>query len=593
MCADRNQEPVAVAEAKKRFMAAMACHEQGDFGQAEAFYREALALVPGRPSVMLNLAVVLYQQQKYGEAHALCAAIVDADPQNAAAYAHLGNCLAQQNKTDAALQAYDRALQLQPDLVDVLNNRGNLLFKGGRFDDALVDYDQALAISPAHAEACYNRGRVLRELQQPEEALICYERALAAKADFPDLHHDLGNVMLDLGRLDEAAGHYLQALHLNPGSAEKWNALGVIRQEQGNLDEALAAYDKALSLDADFRDARYNRARALLYRRDFGRAWPEYEYRISATGFGATLRHDPRSMALFEGLTRWRGPGHEPGGAVAIWGEQGIGDQLLFSTLIPDFLATGVPFIYEVDQRLLAAYQRAFPGAQFVPLHEPPETELQKAAAVLLAGSLPGMFRPTLASFARQPRKLLSALPTRVAHYRERLAANGPGLKVALSWRSTRADRLGREKSVPLDQFAPLFAIPGVQLVDVQYGDTTAERGELARVHGAQFLHFDEVNYHRDLEEVFAILEACDLLITTSNANAHFAGALGKPAWLLYPAGRMPFHYWAHDDAHHCLWYPSVEIVSAANLADWASLIAFVDGKLRRDFRASIGNVPG
>ena len=586
MCADRNQQVEAVAAAKNHFVAALTCHGQGAFVQAEILYRKALELAPGRPSVMFNLSAVLFQQRKYGEAHELCAAVVDADPQNAAALTLLGNCLAQQNKADIALQAYDRALQLKPDFVDGLNNRGTLHFKRGNYLAALSDYDSALGVDPDHVEACYNRGRALRELQRPEEALVCYERALAAKVVFPDLHHDFGNALLDLGRLDEAAEHYHQALHLNPVSAENWNALGVIRQEQGDIDEALAAYDKALSLDPYFRDAHYNRARALLYCRNFGQAWPEYEYRISATGFGSTLRHDPRSMALFEGLVRWS-PGHQPTGAVAIWGEQGIGDQLLFSTLIPDLLATGTPFIYEVDRRLLAAYQRAFPQTQFVPLQEPPAMELQKTAAVLLAGSLPGLLRQSSASFSRQPRKLLSALPTRVEHYQKRLAELGQGLKVALSWRSTRVDRLGREKSVSLEQFSRLFDIAGVQFVDVQYGDTKVEREKLARIHGSRLLHFEEVNYHRDLEEVFAILESCDLLITTSNANAHFAGALGKSTWLLYPAGRMPFHYWAQDKDRRCLWYPSVEIISASELTDWTSLISFVEEKLRRDFGLS------
>jgi ADP-heptose:LPS heptosyltransferase len=61
---------------------------------------------------------------------------------------------------------------------------------------------------------------------------------------------------------------------------------------------------------------------------------------------------------------------------------------------------------------------------------------------------------------------------------------------------------------------------------------------------GTRLEYFDEVDYFKDLEEVLAILEACDLVITTSNATAHLAGVLGKRTWLLYPADRAPFHYW-------------------------------------------------
>jgi ADP-heptose:LPS heptosyltransferase len=100
---------------------------------------------------------------------------------------------------------------------------------------------------------------------------------------------------------------------------------------------------------------------------------------------------------------------------------------------------------------------------------------------------------------------------------------------------------------------------------------------------GVRLLHFDEVDYFNDLEEVLAILEACDLLITTSNATAHFAGALGKRTWLLYLADQPPFHYWAHDGSFRCLWYPSVEIVTAAQFTDWASLIQHARERLGRE----------
>jgi ADP-heptose:LPS heptosyltransferase len=157
----------------------------------------------------------------------------------------------------------------------------------------------------------------------------------------------------------------------------------------------------------------------------------------------------------------------------------------------------------------------------------------------------------------------------------------GPGLKVALSWRSSRKVRSAPDKSAPLEQLAPLLGLEGTRFVDVQYGDTAAERRLAEDASGARLLRFDDVDFYSDLDEMLAILEACDLVITTSNATAHFAGALGKRAWLLYLADQAPFHYWAHGDRHRSLWYPSVEIVTAPHLADWRSLAAHAAEKLR------------
>ena len=91
------------------------------------------------------------------------------------------------------------------------------------------------------------------------------------------------------------------------------------------------------------------------------------------------------------------------------------------------------------------------------------------------------------------------------------------------------------------------------------------------------------MDHTSDLEELLAILEACNLLITTSNATAHFAGALGKRTWLLYLADRPPFHYWAHDGSHRCLWYPSVEIVTGPQLTDWNALTGYAARKLEQE----------
>jgi ADP-heptose:LPS heptosyltransferase len=158
---------------------------------------------------------------------------------------------------------------------------------------------------------------------------------------------------------------------------------------------------------------------------------------------------------------------------------------------------------------------------------------------------------------------------------------------VALSWRSTRRDSLVLRKSAPLVDLAPLLKLVGARFVDVQYGDTMAEREAVEKSAGVRLARFDEVDYFNDLEELLAILEACDLLITTSNATAHFAGALGKRTWLLYLADRAPFHYWAHGGDHRCLWYPSVEIVSAPQFTDWNALAGHAASKLAQEIRAA------
>lgn len=572
-----------LAEAKQLFLEALALQEKGNLEQAERLYKEALALAPDRPSVMRNLAAVFFQLGNFAEARLLCVSLLEMDPDDAIALVHLGNCQVKLHCAEEALVLYGKALELRPDDAGALNNRGTALLELDRLEEALASYDRALAIKPHHAETLYNRGNALLRLKRPGEALASYDRALAARPDYAEALCGRGDCLLEQGKIEQAEDEYERALALKPDYAKGHLGLGVARQHQGRVAEAIGCCERALALDPDSADAHYNLAVMRLYRQEFEAGWPGFEWRLECAGARKDIRKEAATVEQYERLPRWQGPGEALAGEVGIWGEQGIGDHVLYSTLIPELIAARVPFVYEVDRRLLAAYARAFPGSRFVALDEPPREVLRRASRVLLAGSLPGLFRPSRESFARQPRRLLSALPERMTYYRRRMEAPGPGLKVAISWRSAREGRLGLSKSAALMEFAPLFELERVQFVDVQYGDTRAERQAVEDATGVRLLHFDEVDYHRDLEEMLAILEACDLLITTSNVTAHLAGALGKPVWLLYPAERSPFHYWAHDGSHRCLWYPSVEIVSAPHLTEWGALIEHVKVRLSRE----------
>jgi tetratricopeptide (TPR) repeat protein len=551
--------------------------------EALASYERALAMVPGRAEILGNRGNSLHALKRYEEALASYDQALVTMPGVAFLHNNRGNTLRELKRPGEALASLERSLALKPDYVEALINRGNTLQDLRRYEEALASFDRALALKPDDADLYNDRGNTLLKLNRPEEGLTSYDRALRSKPDHDEALRNRGVALLELDKLEDADRQYEQMAALKPGDAWPIYGLGVVRERQGRMDEAVNCYKQALAVDGGFVDAQHNLAMARLLRQDFEGGWPGYERRLECGETRELLRKIPATVDQYERLPRWRGPEEVVAGQVGIWSEQGIGDQLLFSTLIPELIEAGVSFVYEVDRRLLGAYERAFPGSRFVALEDPPREALRHASKVLLAGSLPGMFRCSRESFVRQPRRLLSALPERVAHYRGQMDALGPGLKVALSWRSTRAGRRGREKSFPLMQFAPLLELSRVHFVDVQYGDTRAERQAAEDATGTRLLHFDEVDYFQDLEEVLAILEACDVLITTSNANAHFAGVLGKRVWLLYPEERPPFHYWAHDGNHRCLWYPSVEIVTAPQLADWASLIQHVKERLDRE----------
>jgi tetratricopeptide (TPR) repeat protein len=595
-----------------RVAQALALSRQGKWQQAEALLRKALAVRPDDTEVLYQLAWLKTELAAFTEAYFFVTATLEADPAFFRAHILMGRIQAETGSPELALASYDRALAIAPLDAESHFGRGVVLQRLERFEEALTSYDQSLTSAPNQAEVWCNHGNTLVALKRFEDAVQSFDRGLKYRPDVGMLHYNRASALNALGRGAEALEAYERALALEPNNidfrnnrgntryeagdhagaaadfqwiidhdpqnAQGYNGLGMTLHDQGDTNAAEKLYMQALALNPDYADVHHNLAVVRLYKRDFAGGWAEYEHRCDPTAYRSNLRKKARSIAAFERLPLWSASGDHAAGPVGIWCEQGIGDQILFSTLLPDLLKSGVLFIYEVDRRLISAYRRVFPDVKFVAANDPPDVALTTAGSALFCGSLPRFFRSSVDSFSSQPRRILQAAPERVEHYRSHF---GGGFKLALSWRSARAGRLGREKSATLADFAPLLTVAGVRGIDVQYGDTAAEREALLKEHGVKIEHVEGVDYYNDLDEVLAMIEASDLLITTSNANAHLAAALGKPVWMLYPNERAPFHYWAHDGDHRCLWYPSVEIIAGPELRDWSSLVLKAKEKLQ------------
>src|SRR3546814_12428634 len=76
-----------------------------------------------------------------------------------------------------------------------------------------------------------------------------------------------------------------------------------------------------------------------------GEAWPLYRTRMNVRS------SDPRGAAFAARLPPWDGV-VRPGQRLLVWGEQGIGDQVLFGSMLPDLLASGADIVFGCDPRL-------------------------------------------------------------------------------------------------------------------------------------------------------------------------------------------------------------------------------------------------
>lgn len=177
-------DPADPAEqARALFFEGNALFEAGQLEDALHCYQSALALVPGRPSILANLGVTQWRLGRWADAAATLAQATRADPAHRDAWVALGLSQEALSHWAGAVQALQQGLALGAATGQVHLSLARCLLRLGQFDAALEMLDQALALDPTLAEAWSQRGSLLRHAGESAEAARCFEQALAHGAD--------------------------------------------------------------------------------------------------------------------------------------------------------------------------------------------------------------------------------------------------------------------------------------------------------------------------------------------------------------------------------------------------------------------------
>ena len=516
--------------------------------EAAEAHRMAAALNPLSAQPRYNLGNAFQAQDLPGLAGLAFTAAVELQPGYAKAWYNLGNALRAQNRLADALRAFARAAVLAPAMIEAHTNLSDALAAAGRLDEALAQARAVLRLRPDDPKAHYNLGALLQRKQAYESAEIAYREALKRAPDNPMTLNNLGSVLQKLGRAAQAEQCFRKVLSQNPHSVEAIYNLGNALQAQGHLAKAESCYEEALAHNPDLATASYNLALIALLHGRMERGWEGYERRF-ATG---QVLPDRRI-----GAPRWQGEGLRRR-RLMIWREQGVGDEIMFASCYGDVIAWGGgPVTIETDPRLVGLFARSFPratvraetiDAEGRETVEPPDVDLQ-----VPAGALPRLLRGTLAAFD-QFDPWLKPDPARLALWRERLAALGPGLKVGIGWRSQLITPERKGAYTTLDAFAPLFALPGVVFVNLQYDECAAEIAEAEARFGVTIHRWSDLDLKDDFEAAAALTANLDLVICPAMSAGELAGALGVPVW------RFGHRDWTQLGLGIRPWFPTMRL---------------------------------
>jgi len=440
--------------------------------------------------------------------------------------------------------------------VRALREHGAALRASGRLDEAIMHLRRARDAEPRAEGLLRDLVAALVERDNTRKALAIAREAFAADPRDAEANVALGLALQKVHEPQRALEHYAAALACRPDDADVLDLRGSALVELGRIDEGLRDFDRALVLRPGFALAAFHRSLALLLRGDFERGWEGYELR----------RRDVRRVGSAPPAPEWDGAALP--GTLLVTREQGLGDEIMFASLLPEVMRRVGHCVVECDPRLREIFARSFPGATVV---DSARRAGRQIDAAIPAGSLPRFMRARLADFPAHE-GYLRADAVRVQAQRERLDALGPGLKVGLSWTGGVRETRQPLRSLALERLRPILAKPGVRFVSLQY---TAQAA--AEAAAAGIAHWPEVI--ADYDETAALVCALDLVVSVCTSVVHLAGALGRPTWVMAPHSPE----WRYGfSGERMPWYPSVRVYRQPAYADWQPVIDAVAKDLAR-----------
>ncbi len=436
----------------------------------------------------------------------------------------LSQAIAAQNAKDFARAAtlYEQVIKLAPSRPEAYVNLGLMHQNSGRLEVAEKLYRQAITLAPKMAIAHLNLGVVHVSRHEDEAALACFQQALKIEPDRKD-------ALLNL------AGAY---------------------ERTGRLENAAKALDRLVTLAPTDITTNMARANALFMLGRWKDAWTSYH----------------RRHAIFWGEGRalpgqaWRGE-DITGKTVLLSFEQGLGEQIMFASMIPEIARAAKHVIVECEARLVGVFQRSFPEIEVVPWSASWHPRVRGADIDFHAAlGDPGLWlRAAFEDFPRHDGYLIPDAAS-VAEMRARYAAAANGKRIAgLAWHSA-AVPFGPQKSIPPAALAPLLAREDIFWVNLQHGPA---RGEI----GAPLWNDSAIDPSGDFDPLAAQIAALDVVISASTATAHVAGAIGKPTLLILPKVLGRHWYWFPERDSNP-WYPSVKTFVQERDGVWNNAVA-------------------
>ena len=407
-------------------------------------------------------------------------------------------------------------------------------------------------------EIDYNLGNVLKNIGDNHNAAKYFKSALKLYPNYPQANNNLGIILQQEGKIKEANLLFNKALISDPEYSNAHNNLGNNLEEQGEIKLAINSYKTAINKNKDFPEANWNLALISLLSGNYKEGWDKYEWRFKKKE-STKLHASPKSK-------QWNTSEINKDSNVLIISEQGLGDTLQFMRYIKvlENRVNNVYFCAQTKLHKLIISSNIHPS----PI-QPEKANLIDNIKWLPLLSLPNYLEVTneypiiSRSYIKTTAKLI--------HKWKKILAQEKRPIIGINWQgSPNPEKTSlKGRSFPLETFAQLSKEVECSFISLQKGfgseqlNTCSFKNKFVRSQNI-------INETWDFQETAAIIENCDLIITSDTSVAHLAGGLGKSTWLLLK--HIPEWRWGLK-GEKTFWYESMRLFRKEKHETWKDIM--------------------
>lgn len=541
-----------------RLPEAMKFHAAGQLEQAQGVYNDILSEHPGHPEILFLLGTSYLQQRNFQQARVSIEKAIAREPKNPKLYYRLVEVLVSESKFEEAINTLAKLFEYAPGEQAAYENILAIATSQQLFHHAVKAMRPAAKKHGAELFVAALMAKLLLETGENADSIGYFEKVLMrAPTQGPDFFQCYARALHRGGKGEKSRRVVEDALKQYPTSRDLYLQRANNFGAEGNFEEQYESYRRGFA--ANPQDAEMQNSLALMefLNTDFREGFENYRARFKL-----------KDQAYFPfPVPEWQGESVE-GKKIIIWAEQGVGDVIMFASFLPWLLAQKPAKVLLLchPSKLVPLMARSFPEVAVEPLFaKHPENKWEGYDCHVPMGELLryglGQYTPA------EHGAFIKADAEKSKAFRERYQKDDPmrPYLVGIAWHTVNP-ATGYLRNIALKNWKPLFEVPGVRFVSLQYAHPNAMDSFDRDILSKHVLLDESFGSYEDMDTLLAQIDAMDEVITIQNATAHMAGALGKKTTLLL--SRASDWRWGMEREDN-RWYPHLQIFRQPDTYRW------------------------